>query len=70
MRIYKPHEFGKSINRTTSTLQRWDREGRLTAYRRPEKTGGKLSLRAAERKSYWKALSARPLTVTSNPSEF
>jgi hypothetical protein len=35
MCIYKPHEFGKLINRTTSTLQRWDREGRLTAHRTP-----------------------------------
>jgi putative resolvase len=35
MRMYKPHEFGKLINRTTSTLQRWDRDGRLTAHRTP-----------------------------------
>jgi putative resolvase len=33
--MYKPHEFGKLINRTTSTLQRWDRDGRLTAHRTP-----------------------------------
>jgi putative resolvase len=35
MRIYKPQEFGKMINRTTSTLQRWDRDGRLKAHRTP-----------------------------------
>jgi putative resolvase len=35
MCIYKPHEFGKLINRTTSTLQRWDREGHLVAHRTP-----------------------------------
>ena len=35
MRIYKPQEFGKLIGRTTGTLQRWDREGRLTAHRTP-----------------------------------
>jgi DNA-binding transcriptional MerR regulator len=35
MRIYKPHEFGKLINRTTSTLQRWDRDGHLVAQRTP-----------------------------------
>jgi len=35
MRIYKPGEFGNLIGRTTSTLQRWDREGRLKAHRTP-----------------------------------
>ncbi len=35
MRIYKPVEFGALIGRTTSTLQRWDRGGRLRAYRTP-----------------------------------
>lgn len=35
MRIYKPGEFGALIGRTTNTLQRWDREGRLKAYRTP-----------------------------------
>jgi len=35
MRTYKPKEFGSLVNRTTSTLQRWDREGRLKAYRTP-----------------------------------
>jgi hypothetical protein len=37
---------------------------------RPENFGGKMSLRAAERKSFWKTLSARPLIVTCNPSKF
>ena len=35
MRIYKPKDFGALIGRTTNTLQRWDREGRLKAYRTP-----------------------------------
>ena len=35
MHIYKPKEFGALIGRTTSTLQRWDREGRLKAHRTP-----------------------------------
>lgn len=35
MQTYKPQEFGKLIGRTTSTLQRWDREGRLKAHRTP-----------------------------------
>ena len=35
MRIYKPKDFGALIGRTTSTLQRWDREGRLKAHRTP-----------------------------------
>jgi predicted site-specific integrase-resolvase len=35
MRTYKPKEFGALIGRTTSTLQRWDREGRLKAHRTP-----------------------------------
>lgn len=35
MRIYKPKDFGALIGRTTNTLQRWDREGRLKAHRTP-----------------------------------
>lgn len=35
MRIYKPQEFGKLINRSTKTLQRWDYEGKLKAHRTP-----------------------------------
>jgi putative resolvase len=35
MRMYKPKDFGALIGRTTSTLQRWDREGRLKAHRTP-----------------------------------
>jgi len=31
--IYSPREFGALIGRTTKTLQRWDREGILTAFR-------------------------------------
>jgi putative resolvase len=32
---YSPKEFGKLIGRTTNTLQKWDREGKLKAYRSP-----------------------------------
>jgi len=35
MKIYRPHEFGKLIGRTTQTLQRWDNEGILKAHRTP-----------------------------------
>jgi predicted site-specific integrase-resolvase len=35
MRTYKPHEFGKLISRSVKTLQRWDKEGTLIAYRSP-----------------------------------
>jgi putative resolvase len=31
--IYSPREFGSMVGRTTTTLQRWDREGILKAYR-------------------------------------
>ena len=34
-KIYRPHEFGKLIGRTTQTLQRWDRLGILDAHRTP-----------------------------------
>src|SRR5207244_8599853 len=33
--IYSPKEFGKLIGRTTNTLQKWDREGKLKAHRSP-----------------------------------
>jgi len=33
--IYRPNEFAKLIAKTTSTLQRWDREGILKAHRSP-----------------------------------
>ncbi len=33
--VYSPKEFGKLIGRTTNTLQKWDREGKLTAHRSP-----------------------------------
>src|SRR5437764_13619313 len=33
--IYSPQEFGKLIGRTTNTLQKWDREGKLSAHRNP-----------------------------------
>ncbi len=33
--IYSPKEFGKLIGRTTNTLQKWDREGKLSAHRNP-----------------------------------
>ncbi|MFL5625604.1 MAG: IS607 family transposase [Ktedonobacteraceae bacterium] len=32
---YSPQEFGKRIGRTTNTLQKWDREGKLKAHRSP-----------------------------------
>ena len=32
---YSPREFGSLINRTTNTLQRWDRAGILKAHRTP-----------------------------------
>src|SRR5207248_6545119 len=32
---YSPKEFGKLIGRTTNTLQKWDREGKLQAHRSP-----------------------------------
>src|SRR2546430_4117012 len=35
--IYSPKEFGKLIGRTTNTLQKWDREGKLKAHRSPTK---------------------------------
>ena len=31
--IYKPKEFSKKVKRSVHTLQRWDREGKLIAYR-------------------------------------
>jgi putative resolvase len=33
--IYSPKQFGKLIGRTTNTLQKWDREGKLKAHRSP-----------------------------------
>src|SRR5436305_6303323 len=33
--IYSAKEFGKLIGRTTNTLQKWDREGKLRAHRNP-----------------------------------
>lgn len=33
--IFKPNEFGKLINRSVNTLQRWDRDGILKAHRTP-----------------------------------
>jgi putative resolvase len=35
MNTYRPNEFAKLIAKTTSTLQRWDREGVLIAHRSP-----------------------------------
>ncbi|MEI4621839.1 MerR family transcriptional regulator [Bacillus cereus] len=36
MRQYKPQEFSELINVSVRTLQRWDNEGVLTAYRNPK----------------------------------
>lgn len=33
--VYSPKAFGKLIGRTTNTLQKWDREGKLKAHRSP-----------------------------------
>jgi len=33
--VYAPREFAKMVGRTVKTLQRWDREEILTAYRTP-----------------------------------
>jgi putative resolvase len=33
--IYKPKDFGRMINRSVLTLQRWDRQGILPAHRSP-----------------------------------
>lgn len=33
--IYSPKQFGELIGRTTNTLQKWDREGKLKAHRSP-----------------------------------
>ncbi|MUG93002.1 IS607 family transposase [Scytonema sp. UIC 10036] len=33
MAVYRPHEFAVLIGKSTSTLRRWDREGRLPAKR-------------------------------------
>jgi len=35
MNTYRPNEFARLIAKTTSTLQRWDREGILKAHRTP-----------------------------------
>jgi putative resolvase len=35
MNTYRPNEFAKLIAKTTSTLQRWDRDGILKAHRSP-----------------------------------
>lgn len=35
MSNYKPQEFAKLIGVSVKTLQRWDREGKLKAYRYP-----------------------------------
>lgn len=34
-KIYRPHEFAKRIGKSTTTLRRWDREGRFLAKRTP-----------------------------------
>jgi putative resolvase len=34
--MYSPSAFGRLINRSVSTLQRWDRNGVLTAHRNPQ----------------------------------
>ena len=35
LNTYSPKEFGRLIGRTTNTLQKWDREGKLKAHRSP-----------------------------------
>jgi hypothetical protein len=34
-KVYSPRQFGKLIGRSVATLQRWDRQGILSAYRSP-----------------------------------
>lgn len=34
--MYSPAAFGKLVGRSVTTLQRWDREGTLTAHRNPQ----------------------------------
>lgn len=36
MKQYKPKEFAEMINVSVKTLQRWDKESVLTAYRNPK----------------------------------
>lgn len=36
LHTYSPKEFGELIGRTTNTLQKWDREGKLKAHRSPQ----------------------------------
>ena len=38
MNIYKPKDFAKMINVSVKTLQRWDNENTLKAYRNPKYT--------------------------------
>lgn len=35
-KIYKPKEFASMLGVAVVTLQRWDREGKLIAYRNPK----------------------------------
>ncbi|WP_153039057.1 MerR family transcriptional regulator, partial [Bacillus cereus] len=36
MKQYKPKEFSEILNVAVKTLQRWDNQGALTAYRNPK----------------------------------
>ena len=36
LHTYNIQEFGKLIGKSTKTLQKWDREGKLIAYRSPQ----------------------------------
>ena len=36
MNIYKPKDFAKMLNVSVKTLQRWDNENTLKAYRNPK----------------------------------
>ena len=35
MNTYKPNEFAEMIGVSVKTLQRWDKDGKLTAFRNP-----------------------------------
>lgn len=35
MKVYRLNEFAKKINVSVRTLQRWDTDGKLKAYRTP-----------------------------------
>ncbi|HDR7518325.1 TPA: MerR family transcriptional regulator, partial [Bacillus mobilis] len=49
MKQYKPKEFSEMLNVSVKTLQRWDNQGVLTAYRNPK---GRRSYTEEQYKEY------------------